>query len=327
MRVTLIRRLRRLSVLGMSMCVALIGVACTTISPERPYPVEQQTLRVAARASVDVVPLRLGVRRGFFREEGLQLRFVKQPTDAGVLRAVMDGTADVGLVSNYLMLRRAAEGTRFEVQGEAYTCGPNTMALVALPGHGYEVPTDKPDPIIGVEPGRPFGELATRMRLSTEGVDPDDITFVELGFSAMMDALQSGKVDAVWMTEPNISRAQKEHGAEIIMDTARGALMDFPLSSYVAPHHRAHARPETYAAFRRALVRSQALAADGAAVRSELSKLTGLDRTTTQMVALGTFPTSLNEGRLQRVADLLHRSGVVAERIAVVELLPGRAAS
>src|SRR5690606_41727531 len=107
-RVALIRRLRRLSVLGMSMCVALIGVACTTISPERPHPVEQQTLRVAARASIDVVPLRLGVRRGFFREEGLQLRFVKQPTDAGVPRAVIDGTADVGLVSNYLMLRRAA---------------------------------------------------------------------------------------------------------------------------------------------------------------------------------------------------------------------------
>lgn len=322
MHVTLIRRLRRWPAIGAGLCVALLAVSCSVISPERPYQPEQHTLRVAATSSIDSVPLRLGVKRGVFAAEGLDVQVVDSATDDEVLRAVLDGSADVGLASNYVMLRRAAGGARFELQGEAYACGPDTMALVALPGRDYEAPTRRPKPVIGIAPGHPFGKLATRLRLATEGVDPERITFVEMRYAEQISALRSGRIDAAWMTEPDISKAQKEYGAEVVMDTARGALLDFPLSSYVAAHDHARQQPEVYAAFRRALVKAQELATNGAVVRAELSELTGVDPTTAQLVALGTFPTSLNEVRLQRAADLFYRAGVVSERVDVASMLP-----
>ncbi|MGH3468068.1 MAG: ABC transporter substrate-binding protein, partial [Thermocrispum sp.] len=205
-----------------------LAVACTTISPERPQAPELKSLRIAVTKTIDSVPLRFGVRRGLFRDAGLDIRLVESGSAAAALRAVVDGSADVGLTCNFTLLRKAAAGAQFQLQGEAYVSGENTMALVSLPGSGYDSPTDKADPVIGVEPHRGLGKLATRMRLATEGVDPDLVTFTELRFGGMMAALRDDRIDAAWMTEPDISKAQKEFGAEVIMDTSRGALLEFP---------------------------------------------------------------------------------------------------
>jgi NitT/TauT family transport system substrate-binding protein len=308
------------AVVGVSAGFLLGG--CSTMSPERPQAPELQTLRVAVTKTIDTVPLRLAVERGMFRRAGLDLQLVEQGSQAGVLSALRSGDVDLGVACNMTLLTAASDGAQFELQGEAYISGRNTMALVTLPGKGYAEPTDEPAPVIGLEPGRELGRLATRSRLATEGVDADRIEFKPLKFDEMIPALQSGAIDAAWMTEPQISSAQKEHGARIVTDTALGALLEFPVSSYAAMKNKAKANPRTFALFRQTLARAQQLAEDRAAVRAELAELTSLDKTTVELVSLGSYPTSLNGVRLQRVADLMHRSGVVPGRIDVAALLP-----
>lgn len=307
---------------AMTLSVVLLAVGCSAISPERPHPTDLKSLRVAVTKTIDTVPLRLGVQRGVFRQSGVDVQLVEVGSGASVIKAVTSGDVDAGLMCNYALLRRSSEGAEFELQGEAYISGPNTMALVTLPGRGYQTPTDEPDPVIGVEPDRGLGKLATRMRLATEGVDADRVKFTDLRFDGMISALKDDRIDAAWMTEPDISLAQKEHGAEIIMDTSRGALLEFPMSSYTATRSRATEKPQAFASFRKALARAQQLATDITAVRAELGRLTELDKTTVELVSLGSFPASLNGVRLQRVADLMHRSGAVPGRIDVASMLP-----
>lgn len=306
----------------MAVWVSLLLCACSTISPERPQPPELSSLRVAVTKTIDSVPLRLAVQQKIFKRAGLNVELVEKSSQPAVLASLRSGDADVALGCNLELLQAASRGSELELQGEAYISGPRTMVLVTIPGTGYDEPTDKAAPVVAIEPNSRLGQLATRARLTTEGIDAKKIRFTELRYDAMMQALLNGDADAAWLSEPLISRAQKEHGAQIVTDTARGAMLEFPISSYAALRSHAQENPRTFALFRRLLAQAQERADDPAAVRDELGRLTALDKTTMALVSVGDYPTSLNGIRLQRVADLMHRNGVVPGRIDVIAMLP-----
>ena len=58
-------------------------------------------------------------------------------------------------------------------------------------------------------------------------------------------------------------------------------------------------------------------------VREALPKFSDIDATTAALISLGSYPTSVNGVRLQRVADLMHNSGLLGDRLDVQALLPG----
>lgn len=311
---------RRLS--GMIIVLVLLS-ACSVISPERPHDsVELAKLRVAVTRAIDTAPLRLAVKRKMFRTAGLTVTLIEQASQQRALKALWTGKVDVAFTDNVAVLKAVANGAEVQLQGEAYIAGPNTMGLVTLPGSGYTDPTSKPAPRIAVDRLGGLGTLTTRSRMATEGVDPDTIQFTAMPFDAMMDALSRREIDAAWLTEPDISRAQQEFGARIVTDTARGAMLDFPMSSYVATGDTAAKYPATFAMFREVLTRAQQLAEDPTEVREILATFSFLDKTAAALVALGTFPTSLNAVRLQRVADLMHDGEIVGKRIDVSSLVP-----
>lgn len=308
---------------GAMITMSVLLTGCSTMSPERPHPeIELKSLRVGVTKAIDTAPLRLAVERKLFENSGLRVELVEQRDQHRTMSALKAGEVDIAFAGNLTLLKAAANGTRLELQGEAYISGPNTMALVTLPGSGYYGPTSKTAPVIAVDPHDDLGKLTTRSRLETEGVDPRHVEFTELNFDEMMTALGKREIDAAWLTEPNISKAQKEFGAKIVTDTARGAMQDFPMSSYAADKQRASGNPHTFALFRSIFSEAQELANDPSVVRDMVGEFTSLDKTSVALVAIGTFPTSLNAVRLQRVADLMHNSGLVRQRIDVSSLVP-----
>ncbi|MGH3520935.1 MAG: ABC transporter substrate-binding protein [Haloechinothrix sp.] len=310
-----------ITVLGMTLA------SCSWFQPEGPpaevIP-ERSALRVGVTKAIDIVPLRLAVDQGLFSRGGLRLELVEQPNQERALEALDNGDIEVAFANNVTLFKAVAAGAALQLQGEAYISGPNTMALVTLPGVGYDEPSANQAPVIAVDADDDLGELTTRSRLATEGIDPERVTFTQLSFDEMMNALSDHRVDAAWMTEPRISKAQKEYGAKIVADTARGAMLNFPMSSYAAHHKFASANPKTFALFRSLLGEAQRLAAETSVVRGVLPTYVGLDETSSALVALGNYPTALNSVRLQRVADLMHNSGVLGERLDVRSIVPAQ---
>lgn len=309
--------------LGVVIMLLALLTSCSVISPERPHEsVELTTLRVAVTRAIDTAPLRLAVKHEMFESSGLTVTLVEQPSQQRSLKALWRDNVDVAFTGNVTVLKAVANGADIQLQGEAYIAGPDTMGLVTLPGTGYDDPTSKAAPRIAVDRLGGLGMLTTRSRMATEGVDPDTIQFTAMPFDAMMDALSRREIDAGWLTEPDISRAQQEFGARIVTDTARGAMLDFPMSSYVATGQKAAKYPTTFEVFREVLTEAQQLAEDPTEVRDVLASFSFLDKTAAALVALGTFPTSVNAVRLQRVADLMHDGGIVGTRIDVSALVP-----
>ncbi|WP_284749626.1 ABC transporter substrate-binding protein [Amycolatopsis sp. RTGN1] len=304
---------------------ALLATAgCSVFSSgatSTPPPLERSTLRVGVGNAIDTAPLRIAVAAGKFGAVGLNVQLVELGGEDGLAKLAA-GDLDVTFGSDIALFRAAAGGTALQLQGEAYTSGPNTMALVTLPGSDYTVPTSKKSPEIAVNMLDDIGALAARSVLGTAGVDVAKIKFKQVAFDAMPQSLQSGDVDAALMIEPYITRAEKDLGAHILADGARGATLDFPLSAYASAKPFAQANPRTLAAFRTALGTAQQSATDPAIIRDSLPKFSDIDTTTASLISLGSYPASLNGIRLQRVADLMHNSGQLADRLDVQALLP-----
>ncbi len=293
---------------------------------DSPPPLERTTLRVGVGNAIDTAPLRVAVAAGKFGAAGLNLQLVELGTDDGLAKLAA-GDLDVTFASDVSIFRAAAGGTPLQLQGEAYTSGANTMALVTLPGSEYAMPGGKKAPKIAVNMLEDVGSLVARSVLGTAGVDESKIQFKQVAFDQMPQALQSDTADAALMIEPFITRAEKDLGAHILADGSRGATLDFPMSAYASAKPFAETNPRTLAAFRTALGTAQQSAADPAIVRDALPKFSDIDATTAALISLGSYPASLNGIRLQRVADLMHNSGQLAARLDVQALLPGQNAS
>ena len=319
----------RLFPVVLTVLAVLTSSGCGIFAGDTPAPAplpERTQLRVGVGNAIDTAPLRIAVAAGEFARAGLHVELVEQGSQDEGLAGLRSGALDIVFATDVALFRAAAGGTPLQLQGEAYTAGRDTMALVTLPETGYGDVSARRAPKIAVELPDDLGALAGRSVLATAGVDPARIDFVQVRPGDMVEAMRSGEADAAWMVEPGITTARKDFGARILSDGSRGATLDFPVSSYASDAGFARQNTRTLAVFRQALGAAQAHADDPAVVRQALPTLAGIDATTAALTALGSYPSSLNGVRLQRVADLMHAAGMIPARLDVQSLLPRTAA-
>jgi NitT/TauT family transport system substrate-binding protein len=80
--------------------------------------------------------------------------------------------------------------------------------------------------------------------------------------------------------------------------------------------------PSTVAAFQRALVQAQALAATRSVVKQALPRyISGIPPQLVAAVHLDSYPTSLSQTRLQRVADTMGAAGMLKQPFDTRQLL------
>jgi ABC-type nitrate/sulfonate/bicarbonate transport system substrate-binding protein len=313
---------RRLGVPLVAVLLAASGCGLFAGPPAGQPSLERTTLRVGVGNAIDTAPLRLAVAEGRFKQAGLEVQLVELGRQNDGLTKLTAGQLDVAFASDVALFHAAAGGTALQLQGEAYTSGSDTMALVTLPDSTYTEPSAKKAPTIAVNMLDDLDTLAARSALATAGVDQSKIKFVQQPFTDMPKALRDRKADAAWMIEPFITKAEKELGARILADGARGATLELPMSSYASSGIFAQANPRTLTLFRQVLSEAQQRADDPAVIRAALPRFSDIDTTTASLISLGTYPSTLNGIRLQRVADLMHGNGVLADRLDVQSLLP-----
>ncbi|GAB2873044.1 ABC transporter substrate-binding protein [Lentzea nigeriaca] len=284
--------------------------------------VERNVLRIGVLPVVDVAPLRIALNEKLFEKAGLQVNLVTQPSEAEAIKQ-LDTTLDITWATHVSLFRAVAEGTELQLQGEAYQAGPNSMALVTNASSDYDDPGKKQAPTIAVNSETDIGALTTRAVLDTAAVEKQKIKFRAMPFAEMENALKSAQVDAAFMIEPFITKAQRSIGAKILTDTARGPTLDFPMSGYASSKKFAEANPKTLKAFREVLREAQQRAqSNKLAVQDSLTSYADVDQQTAALVSIGTFPLSLNPIRLQRVADMMDTEDVLSGRLDVQQLLP-----
>lgn len=313
-------------------CVGFVAIALTLVgcggegsTEANTAGLEKTTLTVGLLPIPDVAPIYLAIQKGYFKQEGLTVKpELVQGTGPAVPKLV-NGSLDV-VLGNYVSVMTIQEsGTaKLKIIADTYQARPKCFIIMVPEKSPRRTPRDLKGAKIAVNTPNSINTLAVEAALRVHDVKKEEVKFVQIPFPSMPAALKSGQVDAAWMTEPFITASQAGFGARVLTDTMTGAMADFPIAGWVATEQWTGKYPKTMAAFQRALLKAQRLAAsDRREVVKILPTYTKIPASTASLIALGDFPVTVDPGRIQRVADLMHDFGYLKSKPDVRQMVAG----
>jgi NitT/TauT family transport system substrate-binding protein len=280
--------------------------------------VEKPTINVGSLVVPDQAPLQIAIARGFFKEEGLKVNYSPITASPTIVPALQKGTMDFSLFSYMTAFSLADKAPNFlKFVADSYQAAPNTFAIMTAKDSPIKSVSDLKGKSVAIPAPNTLGDLSVTAALKTAGVDPkaDNVKYVSMPIPAMPKALATHQVDAIWTAEPFITSMQKTDGAHLLVDTMTGPMKDFPIGGWVATEDFVKKNPKTVAAFQRAIAKAQKIAAsDRKAVEQIIPKYTSIKADVVSIIALGSYPTTLNASRMQRVADVLQQFGFITKK-------------
>jgi NitT/TauT family transport system substrate-binding protein len=286
-------------------CGLLSGKAESS-NPERP------TLRLGAMPIVDVAPVYIALRGGYFRDEGVDVRISMLQGGGAGIPSLVNGELDVTFGNWMTFFTAQAKGTvdlRFVADG--YRGKPGMFLVLVPPGSPVRTAKDLAGRKVAVNMRGSVSEFVFRVALTAQRVDPTGVQYAEMPFPDMQAALRRKDVDAAIIVEPFLTRAVKELGAVPVLDTMTGEADELPISGYATTTRYANGNPATLDAFRRALARAQREAADHAQVESVITGYANVDTTIATQLHLGSYPRDIDVSRLRTVVRLMRDNGML----------------
>jgi NitT/TauT family transport system substrate-binding protein len=195
---------------------------------------------------------------GFFKEAGLDAQVTVLTNGAAVTAALLGGTYDIG-VSNLIAAATAREkGLSMVVvaPGGVYsTKGPTTVCAVAK-----DSPLAAAKDLDGKTVGLPdlFGlpRIAVSAWLEKNGGDLASLKFVEMPFSAIVPALDAGRIDAGILVNPMLQQAVDAGNVRVLANCLDALAPEFSLSEFYTTGAYFKAHPDILKTFAAVMLRT-----------------------------------------------------------------------
>jgi NitT/TauT family transport system substrate-binding protein len=318
--------LRRSGIPLVLLSVALAAAGCHVPGTSAPSALPPgQTLTVAVVPGVETVPLMVAVRDGLFSQQGIRVTVHDYPSVDAAYSALTHGKADVA-AGDYtsFFYAIATRQARLRLIADGYDAGPGVMQVLTLPSSGINSPQDLADTVVATPPAQDArystDTLAAETVLQSDGVNPGDVSWREIPEGQMLTALKDHQVSAIVATEPLIIQAETQLGAEEVLDACSGVTASLPLSGYFSTASFARQHGAALLAFRAVLTTAQSESGQLSNVQSVL-RGEHMAALYADLVDVGQYPTFLNVGQVQRVADLMYDSGMITTPVSVQGLL------
>jgi NitT/TauT family transport system substrate-binding protein len=176
---------------------------------------------------------------------------------------------------------------------------------------------------IGVNVTNNIGTLLVSSVLTDNAVSPSSVTFVPVSFPDMAKALSDGQIDAAWEPEPFVTMDEEQIGAVPLADANQGSSQNLPISGYMVTASWLKKYPNTAAAFRRAILKAQAIASvNQGAVEQGMQKFASTPEEAAAIANSPEYPTQDNMVLLQRLANLMLNFGMLQQNYDVRQMIP-----
>jgi NitT/TauT family transport system substrate-binding protein len=238
----------------------------------------QTKITIGCTATSDCASAMVAVDEGIFARHGLDAKMILIGVNSNIPAAIISDSIQIGGPTATVFLQAVDGGLDLiAIEGATIMDPMSNYAVAAYARNGASLHEAKD--FVGKKVGAPgigaFLQVLFVKWLTEKGVDPKSVSFVEVTFPTMGDALKSGAVDAVLTAEPFVTRFNAAGlgyvGAHYAADLARTE----PIISYVASRAFAEKNPEAIAAFRAAIVEAAAIVNNDRQKASEsISKFT-----------------------------------------------------
>lgn len=153
----------------------------------------------------------VGLERGLFAQEGVEI--IHKPYAIGLqaLQAVRDGEADLAIVADTPFMFAVMEGAPIALAVTTYN-SRNNLAILARRDHGIVKPADLRAHTIGFV-SKTNSHFFLDSFLLVNGLRPSDVALRDLAPHDLVPALLEGRVDAISTWEPLLSKASTALGS------------------------------------------------------------------------------------------------------------------
>lgn len=218
-----------LSVLAICLMAAVLLTGCSK-------PKEIEKVNVGLLKLTSSAPIFIGIEKGFFKEQGLDLNVEWFEAAQPIAVATASDKVDIGATGITASLFNMVSGgqslTIVADKGREHAGYSSSAVLVrtALWDQGIKKVEDLKGKRIGItQKGSTFHYMIGRL-LEQKGLTLDDVEIVPLtNIGALMASLQSGQVDAVILNEPNISKVESAGYGKVLVQV--GDVMDYQTSA------------------------------------------------------------------------------------------------
>lgn len=187
------------------------AMAATALGMAAPLVRAQTTkVRVSTIPIIDIAPMQVAVAKGYFAAEGIEVDTTPTQGGAAGIPALAAGQVQIVFSNVVSIIQAAKQGLGIQIIAPASTTGdapPDQAALIAKKGATFKTGKDLEGKRIAVNTRNNIIWLYARAWVRATGGNPDAVTYLEVPFPQMVDAVRSDRADVAFSVEPFISSA------------------------------------------------------------------------------------------------------------------------
>ena len=274
----------------------------------------------------DVVPLYLGMEKGLFREQDLDVEARPIQGGAAAVPSVVANEFQIAFGNSISLLQAQQRNLQLRIVTEGVQAGSSdddsTNGMMVPKGSDARGAKDLEGKTIAINTLNNLGEVTVKASLEKQGADVSGLKFVEVPFPEMNSALGRNSVAAAWHVEPFISQLIGEGGRKLF-DPFVEIHPRLTPAQYFGAAKFLDANPEVEERFRRAMNKSLDYAQEHEAeVRKAIPKYTEIPPPVAEKMPLPYWTSELNEDSVRELATLAEKYGVLEGEVDVDAILP-----
>ncbi|MEN3360811.1 MAG: NitT/TauT family transport system substrate-binding protein [Mycobacteriales bacterium] len=317
------RRVLATTALAATVLLAGCGGSGESGSPQGGGPT---TVTVGVIPIVDVAPIYLGIKQGFFAQQGLELKLETAQGGAAIIPGVVSGQYQFGFSNTVSLLLAASKGLPLKVvsAGVASTGkdGKDFGAVVVKSDSPIHSAADLAGKRVAVNTLQNINTTTLNKAVRKAGGDPSKINYTELAFPDIPAAVAKGDVDAGQVVEPFLTIAKQQGMREVTSNYAAtdpNLMVGMYFTSAQYMQRNAALVQKFTTAMRQSL---QYADANPEAARAIMTTYLKIDPGVQKAVTLPNWPSDIDKNSVTVLADLATQDKLVTTSPDLSTLLP-----
>lgn len=280
--------------------------------------VEKTEVTVGVLPIADYAAVYWAKDHGFFEKAGLDVEITPLQGGPVGVQKVVAGQLDFSFTNPISSTIAVAGGAPATTVVLSSSVGEGSLNVFVKPESPIQDIEDLDGKTVGVNTLNNIGDVSFRNLVAHEGLSTQP-SWVEVPFNEMIAGIQSGSIEAGYLPEP-FSSAAKGAGLRPVADLTVEPNTHLPAATFIASDSFVAKNPNTTRAFADAMYAAgNDISSKEEEFRTWLPGVSGVPESVAKAMILPSFEKEMSVHKLQGVADILAKQGLIKKELDVRE--------